>query len=604
MKQKRKSFLSNNLGLSFTLIRGSLSVLLPFEVLYKLIGVNIIMPLASYLVSSTLKLRGINYIAEENLRAALLDPLVIISIFAALLLFTIYTLWEISFLILTFNQCRQELPLKFTRMLTISGMDAVRAVSPRNYPLIILVVVVIPVSNSIMVSSLLGGLEVPNYILEIIFDTPLYMFGIIMLLLVFLFIIVRYMFLFHYYALEDISSHQAAKMAVSLAKGRRIKSLWCFLVCQGVVYLIFTLLASLITAGLSIITSFFSAFDGFYSWLLTLNMAVRSILSFALPALMVVFCYGLLSALYFNFREEDGDGLPLVVLPVRKNNRKENFRFCILTIGACLIGVGGMAYSSAHSGDLGSSQHILVMAHRGASREAPENTLPAFEKSIELGADYIELDVQEAKDGEIIVTHDANLYRCTGLNANVWQLSLPEIQKLNAGRHFPEYDGTKIPSLREVMELCKGKIRLNIELKSNGHEKALEKNVADIITEYEMDNDVVITSLTKKCLINFKKEKPEIPCGYIVSMAVGNYLDVSWSDFFSIEQSFITKDLVREAHSMGKTINAWTVDEDLEAARLIDMQVDSLITNDPLMAREVILQQADPLVRLMRPLEG
>ncbi|MEG1427139.1 MAG: glycerophosphodiester phosphodiesterase family protein, partial [Oscillospiraceae bacterium] len=540
------------------------------------------------------------YISTENIKDALLNPLAILAVFMVLLLFTAYTIFEISFLTLTFNQCYQKKTLGFFRMLGVSLSDAVRVIQPKNYILILLTMVVIPVSNSLMVSSFVGGVTVPNYIMEVIVGTPLYLTGVLLLLLALLVLIIRYVFVFHVYTLEDKTVIGAAKEAVILARGKRMKSLLVFAVWQLIWYFAIGVISVLIYLGLTQLAISFVENESVYAILLTVNTTVRDAMSFIIPAILVVSGYSMISSLFFTFREESDKELPEALQPRTPLTGKKNLHICLFAVAVCFIATVGISYSAAHMSQLQAEDPVLVMAHRGNSVGVPENSLPAFQKAIDLGADYIELDVQETKDGAIVVTHDSNFVRCTGVDYNVWEHTLSEIQKLDAGVHFGmEYKGTRIPTLEEVLAQCKGKIRMNIELKSNGHERSLEKSVAELITQSDSDQEVVITSLTKKCLVNFKKYKPKIPCGYIVSMAVGNYLDVPWSDFYSVEQSFITKQLIYDAHKRGKTINAWTPDTAAEIENLITLGVDSVITGDPLLARGCILAHRDPLTHLL-----
>ena len=102
----------------------------------------------------------------------------------------------------------------------------------------------------------------------------------------------------------------------------------------------------------------------------------------------------------------------------------------------------------------------------GGLQQRPENTMAAFQKAIDDMADYIELDVQLTSDGEVIVMHDSNAYRTTGVDENIVNMTYKEVRRLDAGSWYSdEYKGEKVPGLREVLELAQGKIKLNIELK-------------------------------------------------------------------------------------------------------------------------------------------
>ena len=224
----------------------------------------------------------------------------------------------------------------------------------------------------------------------------------------------------------------------------------------------------------------------------------------------------------------------------------------------------------------------IVTAHRGYSTAAPENTLPAFQLAIDHHSDRAELDVQMTKDGVVMVTHDTSLRRCTGRNANIYDLTFAQVRELDAGRWFSaRYAGTQIPTLEEVLDLCKGKIQLNIEIKPNAATPELEAETVRIIREKGFEKDCVITSQSYETLCKVKELDPEIETGYILALGVGTYYDLPAADFFSVESTFITSGMVQQIHLRGKTVSAWTVNRAEDARALLSLGVDDVITDKP-----------------------
>ena len=224
----------------------------------------------------------------------------------------------------------------------------------------------------------------------------------------------------------------------------------------------------------------------------------------------------------------------------------------------------------------------VVTAHRGYSAAAPENTLPAFQLAIDQGCEWAELEVQMTKDGVVMVTHDTSLRRCTGRNENIYDLTYHEVRKLDAGRWFGQkYTGAKVPTLEEVLDLCKGKIQLNIEIKPNAATPELEAETVRIIQEKGFEKDCVITSQSYETLCKAKELDPEIETGYILALGVGTYYDLPAADFFSVESTFITAGMVQQIHLRGKTISAWTINRQQDAEKLLQLGVDDLITDKP-----------------------
>ena len=168
--------------------------------------------------------------------------------------------------------------------------------------------------------------------------------------------------------------------------------------------------------------------------------------------------------------------------------------------------------------------NLQITAHRGDSGNAPENTLPSVEKGIESAADYIEIDVQETLDGVVVLMHDSTLARTTGAKQSVSSLRYDQLKYLDAGEWFcPEFKGTPVPTLEEVLKICKGKCCLNIEIKGNKKTPDLEQHVVDLIHKYDFTRQCVVTSVYKSSLIKVKNYDPEIMTGYILSSAYGRY---------------------------------------------------------------------------------
>lgn len=190
----------------------------------------------------------------------------------------------------------------------------------------------------------------------------------------------------------------------------------------------------------------------------------------------------------------------------------------------------------------------------------------AFETALEHGSPRIELDVQMTADGVAVVTHDTSLRRCTGCNANIYDLPYAQVQQLDAGRWFHrQFTGSYIPTLEEVLALCKGKTELNIEIKPSTFTPTLEAETVRLIHAYDYGADCVVTSQSYETLCKVKELDPDITTGYILALGVGTYYDLPAADFFSVESTFITAGMVQQIHLRGKTISAWTINRQQDA---------------------------------------
>ncbi|WP_343249468.1 glycerophosphodiester phosphodiesterase [Diplocloster hominis] len=243
-----------------------------------------------------------------------------------------------------------------------------------------------------------------------------------------------------------------------------------------------------------------------------------------------------------------------------------------------------------------------VTAHRGGARTAPENTMSALMNAVEELADYAEIDIQETKDGQLILLHDSSLKRTAGLNKKIWEVNYDEIRNLDAGGWFrKEFAGEPIPTLSEVLDYCKGKLNLNIEIKSNGHNEDIVPKVIGLIEEYHMEDQCIVTSMDYHFLRQVKELNPGMTTGYIMSVAYGDVSRLEYADLLSVKYIYVTESMVRSAHEAGKQVHAWTVNAKGNMMRMNSIGVDNIITDRTTLVREVLAQEnADTFVELLK----
>jgi glycerophosphoryl diester phosphodiesterase len=235
---------------------------------------------------------------------------------------------------------------------------------------------------------------------------------------------------------------------------------------------------------------------------------------------------------------------------------------------------------------------VTVVAHRGAAGAAPENTLAAVRRAIEAGTDWVEIDVQETLDGEVVVIHDSDFMKLAGNPLKVWDGTLAQVQDIDVGSWFaPAFSAERVPRLADVLEEVRGKARLVIELKYYGHDQQLEQRVVDIVEEAGMVDDVAIMSLKYDGMQKIRALRPAWTIGLLSAKSVGSLanLDV---DFLAVNTAMASSGFVRRAQARGKQVFVWTVNEPVTMHRMISLGVDGMITDEPAMAREVIATHA------------
>lgn len=236
----------------------------------------------------------------------------------------------------------------------------------------------------------------------------------------------------------------------------------------------------------------------------------------------------------------------------------------------------------------------LVIAHRGASGYAPENTIVAFKKAIEVGSDGIELDVHFSKDRNLIVCHDERVDRTTNGVGFIKDLTLKELKKLDAGSWYnKKYKGEKIPILNEVFELVKDKnILINIEIKSGPIiYDGIEKAIVELIEKYNIVEKVIISSFNHYSLVKIKKINNNVKTGILyIAGLVEPWVYAKRLNAEAIHPFFysVVPEIVKGCKDNGIEINPFTVDESTHIKRMIKLGVTGLITNYPDRAIEII----------------
>ncbi len=234
-------------------------------------------------------------------------------------------------------------------------------------------------------------------------------------------------------------------------------------------------------------------------------------------------------------------------------------------------------------------EKLLIFAHRGASKIAPENTLVAIQKAIEFGADYSELDVFQTKDGEIVLMHDEDLERTTGKKGKIWEYTLAELKNMEVGSWFSaEFNGEPIPTLQEAIALARGRIRLNIEVKISDHETDIVRKVIDIVRTENFIKDCMITSFDHDAIHMVKELAPEVFAGFIFDEDYkGDVFGGNW-DALCCNRKLANRVMAKKAKRKGKKLFVWTVNEPREMEKILDLGVDGIITDVPDVLREIV----------------
>jgi glycerophosphoryl diester phosphodiesterase len=229
----------------------------------------------------------------------------------------------------------------------------------------------------------------------------------------------------------------------------------------------------------------------------------------------------------------------------------------------------------------------LVIAHRGASGHRPENTLPAYELAVEQGADMIEIDLHRTQDGAIVVAHDEELAGIGG-QGEIAEATLAQVRALDAGA------GESVPTLDEVLDGFAKRIPFNLELKRGKQAEypGLEQATLDAVNQRGLLPRMLFSSFYDPVLARLRALSPQARIALLISQkfpqrAVERAKALG-AEALNPEESLVTAELVREAHAAGLAVYVFTVDEEAELRRFLDLGVDGIFTNHPDRLRAIV----------------
>jgi len=274
---------------------------------------------------------------------------------------------------------------------------------------------------------------------------------------------------------------------------------------------------------------------------------------------------------------------------------------------AGVVLIMGVAAGAAFIQGFKINRTIEITGHRGSKVRAPENTLSALRQAIAEGADFAEIDVQTTADGVVVLLHDADLRRVASVNRRLRDIDYRELKDIDIGSWFaPEFSSERIPTLQEAIDLARGRIKLNIELKYTWPDPTLTQKAAKIIRQNGFSSDCVVSSLNFQAVTEMKETFPELITGFIVFTAAGN-LSRMEADFLSINAARAGPRLVRQLHRNGRAVHVWTVNDFNNVISMIEVGVDNIITDYPREVRRYLetwntLSDSEKIVLMLRNL--
>lgn len=568
-----------------------------FEICYKLLTIGVFLPIINILFNKILDWGGYQAAANHELLR---------FVFSRYGLFCLVTLAPIAFLLIYLEYAVlihiAYYGIHRKRARVIAVLLRVLSQLPRlirigTFGFAVYLLLLFPLLDSGFGASLLPGFRLPNFVTGEIMKTS---FGLISLLVAAVTLVV--VNLYAIYALPILALEQTNRFWPAFHKSRGMfkRSKWVL-----VKTLIEWLVVSLITAA-GLILLLIGIIAIVEQWMPTdhsLSVTLNLIISFGLYAntlILTPLFITVLTLLYVNYT--DRNDIDVEVSSWRLTQWElQSFRNSVktrkrmgATLGLLMMLILGWLMTSDFSSWGKANENFLIMAHRGDQSTGVENTIEAINGAVQAGADYVELDVLETKDGDLVVLHDINLKRLTGQNVNMYELTVEQLQHLTLQQNG--HTG-RIPTLDEVFLACKGRINMNIELKTHGHEKRLVTTFVEKVRQYQMEEEILVQSLDYSIVRKVKLAAPELTVGYVI-YATFTDLGRFAADFYVVEESFVNARRIASAKLNNRPLYVWTVNNPEAIEHYYTLGVDGIVTDIPEAAFELRKQLTEDTVRI------
>ncbi len=447
--------------------------------------------------------------------------------------------------------------------------------------------------NIFLASSIRKTLTIPNFILSHIESSTSLIFVFYGLIIISVIFLIKWSFSLHYIMLKNYSAKEALKQSNKLVLSNFIKIIKKTIKIIVIdVILTFIIVATCLVLGIVIlkIGLFFSIDEKLILGLLSVIGSGLIIIEYLVIGPFHVLCT---TKLFLEVEQIDKDYLKpktkeSIVLRKLYNSKVIRVTTCVIVL---LFSISaGYAFDSIEL----LREETQITAHRGSSLNAPENTMSAIEMSIKEGADFVEIDVQRTRDNIVILFHDYNMKRVMNLNGKVEEFNLQTLKSFDIGSWYSDrFSDERISTLEEVIKETKGKIHLNIEIKSKEFDQVLIEETVKLIEKYNLIESCVVTSLKQESLFEVERLNERIKTGYVVVAAYGD-LETINVDFYSVEASRVNENFVKKAHENNREVHVWTVNNVEEMHDMIALNVDNIITDNVDILVQIRNKKYDP----------
>lgn len=437
--------------------------------------------------------------------------------------------------------------------------------------------VIAPLTGSGLKLDFFESLEIPDFIMTVIDGSTALSLSIVLVMLALTVVGFFMVFTFHFIILGKLKPSQAVKSSMLLVerhKGHFIKDVVLVLMLISVVFVAGEFLWGVATTSL---IDQLDAANSMNRVLVVFLMLLQQVGVLLIGMLFIPFELHHFTVMYFEFVEKDDLFYAyrefISVIPAK---RKPSWLDRLLCNRPLFIGlaIGGMLLIAIPSGVFfneifRADYPVAVIAHRAGGVNEQENSLVAARQSIQVGADWLEIDVQRTLDGVYVLYHDAAMKRIDNDSQLITEV----------GYDYIRSNQIQADTLEAMLQTCKGKIKLNIELKGEGTDKQMVDDVVAMVKRYGMSKDILLTTQNYDLIVYTKQKYPNIMAGLIYFLSIGNISELQ-ADYLIVEMREATETLIDAAHEANKKVIVWTVNETDDMWDYTRMSVDGIITDE------------------------
>lgn len=584
------------------MLKTNLGICVVFVLLYAVVNAIVTPTIIHLLINLALTLNGVTYLGPDNLSRVALSPWTFLLAIPALITIIFPPIFEVSGLLHAFSMGKVGRKTSVGGIISAGLHACRRSFKPQNWLIILFFAVILPLTGVLSFSSGTLSVSIPEFIRDFIFANSVYSKLYALLYAVMLIIEIVYIFMLNFYILEEADFTAACRGSRKLIKGRYMLTVWWMLFTFFVFFVFSVCLSSLLAEFLIRISNIFVGTNGSITNSTRIINAANIFRNIFVGIFAPVINIAAVNVLFYEYIEETSS---LVKVSKRAFTDLHLSRVQVAVCAAVVaVFIGLNIYTSGFGFmRLEDTPKPQIVAHRGDSVRAPENTIPAFKMAILENPDWVEFDVHETADGVIVVSHDDDLTRVSGKNLFVHELTYEDTRTLDVGSWFSsEYSYVRLATLDETLKLFKDQdILLQIEIKPSEFDFELEEKVLQIIDDNDMRDRCVITSLNLDTLLRIEELDPDTVTVYSMFVAWENIEDIP-VDLYTIEESNVNPGIVRSIHEAGKKIFAWTANTEDTVQYLADCGVDGILTDDPIMMKNALerIQTNDGILRQLR----